>query len=311
MVGPSAKKSAFDYLKEKYETSTSLICRTLNLSRSTKYRKVVKDDSEVESKLKALAEQYSTRGFDWYYMKIRLEGLKWNRKRVLRVYRKLNLKMRRKHKRRINRPKIEALSQPIMPNITWSMDFMSDSLEDGRQVRVLTVIDDYNRQCLKLECGISIPSDRVIRALNVVIEERGIPKSIRTDNGPEFTSNKFAQWCEKNQIKHESIQPGKPYQNGYIERFNRTYREDVLDAYVFEGIKELQIVSESWQIQYNTGHPHQSLNGMTPVGFEYSRHKEIAAYEKVKSKMNDSLQSSDLTYSPPAIKRRLHEIQME
>ena len=308
MVGPCAKRHAFDYLYSSYDTSKSLVCRTLDLYRSTQRRQSTKDDSEVEQKLIELSRKYSRRGVDWYYLKIRQQGHKWNRKRILRVYRKLNLKLRRKSKKRINRPYTERLSQPLHPNVTWSMDFMSDSLEDGRKVRILNIIDDYNRESLAIEVGISISSERVTRILDWVIELKGKPERIRTDNGPEFTSHHYMLWCEINGIRAKHIQPGKPNQNGYVERFNRTYREDVLDAYLFESISQLQVMSNKWQEDYNYGHPHQSLKGMTPIGFKYSRRKIIKDYETVKAKINDELiSSSALTASTSSMGWTLSE----
>ena len=273
-------------LMKKYHVSRRIVCEVVKLGRSTTYRKTLRDDKDVEDKLIKLARQYPTRGLDWYFSLLRSEGFKWNRKRVLRVYRELGLVKRRKHKKRINRPYAEGLSQPIIPNVTWSMDFMSDALEDGRTVRILNIIDDYNRQCLCIECGISISSEYVTRILDEQIELRGKPDSIRTDNGPEFISYHYKGWCKEHGIEAKYIQPGKPNQNGYIERFNRTYREDVLDAYIFERLSQLRVVSQKWQQQYNTAHHHQSLRGMTPLAFEYSRNKIIDAYESVKVKMN-------------------------
>lgn len=306
MVGPCAKREAFDYLLEKYERSGRQICRTLSLYRSTQRRKSTKDDSEVEEKLVMLAKQYPRRGVNWYYLKIRQQGLVWNRKRIIRVYRKLNLKMRRKHKKRINRPYKRGVTQPLYPNVTWSMDFMSDALEDGRKTRVLNVIDDFNRECLRIEIGVSICSERVTRILDWIIELRGKPDQIRTDNGPEFTANHYMNWCEENKIEPIFIQLGKPNQNGLVERFNRTYREDVLDAYLFNSIEQLQIISEKWQNEYNYGHPHQSLLGKSPMEFKYSRRKAIEAYETVKAKMNGSSEPA-LTISTPSINAPLSE----
>ena len=120
---------------------------------------------------------------------------------------------------------------------------MSDSLEDGRKVRILNIIDDFNRESLAIEVGISISSERVTRILDWIIELKGKPENIRTDNGPEFTSHHYLQWCEANDINPNHIQPGKPNQNGYVERFNRTYREDVLNAYLFESLSQLQVMS--------------------------------------------------------------------
>lgn len=259
------------HLKEKYQVSIQLLCRTLNFNRSSWYYQSIRDDSGVENKLKSLAQSYPTRGFDWYYLKIRSEGLFWNRKRVLRLYRKLKLGLRRKHKKRLNRPYRYALAQPLAPNFTWSMDFMSDVLEDGRKVRILTIIDDYNREALAIEVGLSTQSQRVIRILERLIFEKGKPASIRTDNGPEFTSHQLADSCQDKRIEQWFIQSGKPSQNGYIERFNRTYREDVLDAYIFEDMESLRIVSSQWLENYNQGHPHQALGGRSPLDFKVYR----------------------------------------
>lgn len=310
MVRPCTKRQAYHYLSENYTASKSLICKTINLYRSTLKRVSTKDDSETEIKLKQLAQQYPRRGMDYYYGKIRMQGLIWNRKRVRRVYNKLGLKMRRKHKRRLNRPYTEGLSQPIFPNVTWSMDFMSDCLEGGRKLRVLNIIDDYNRECLAIEIGVSICSQRVTRVLDWVIELRGKPQGIRTDNGPEYTSHHYIDWCKQRQIEPIHIQPGKPNQNGFIERFNRTFREDILDAYIFDSVSQLQLKAELWKTEYNTGHPHQALGRMSPIGFDNSRRKVIDAYETVKVKLNDSNEST-LTISTTSIGQKLHELSME
>jgi len=310
VVKPSVKRSIANYLKYSYHGSTRTVCRTLGLQTSTYYRKSTKDDSEVEAKLQALAKRYPTRGIDWYYGKIRQEGLVWNRKRVLRVYRKLNLGLRRKHRKRINRPYKEGLSQPIAPNVSWSMDFMSDALEDKRRIRILNIIDDYNREALALRVGISFPADRVIRVLEELRQTKGLPSQIRVDNGPEFISYKLKDYCKTNGIHLAYIQPGKPNQNGYIERFNRTYREDVLDAYIFERISQVQILSDKWSKEYNHGHPHQSLNRMSPVAFKHHRHKVIDAYDLIKAKMNGSTEPA-LTKSTPSMIKGLRDFKMD
>jgi len=301
VVKPSTKRTVYKYLKEKYNASKRLICDTINLYRSTLDRESTKDDTETENKLNELADRYPTRGMDHYYGKIRMEGLIWNYKRVRRVYLKLGLKLRRKHKRRINRPYKEALCQPLYPNVTWSMDFMSDALEDGRKIRVLNIIDDYNRESLSITVGISMSSERVTRILDELVELKGKPQGIRTDNGPEFTSVNYITWCETNNIVAKFIQPGKPNQNGYVERFNRTFREDVLDAYIFTSIRQMQMKADLWKEEYNNGHPHGSLGRLSPVAFKYSRSKFIDASDKVKAKMNGSLRSPALTLSPPSM----------
>jgi putative transposase len=238
----------------------------MDLDRSMFYYRSTRDDTAVEEKLLAYSVQLSTRGFPEYYKRIRKEGLVWNHKRVRRIYKKLGLAMRRKTKRRLpQRPK-EPLLQPIQPNVTWSMDFMHDSLASGRRFRTLNIIDDYNREVLALEVGYSFPAEHVVRILTQLVEWRGKPLGIRTDNGPEF-QKVYEAFCEDHQITPIKIQPGKPVQNGYVERFNRTYREDVLDAYWFDNLQEVRQVTEHWVDDYNNNHPHAGLGGMTPKEF--------------------------------------------
>ena len=142
---------------------------------------------------------------------------------------------------------------------------MSDALSDGRKIRVLNVTDDYNREALTIEAALSFPSHRVIRTLEMLEEEYGLPKHIRVDNGPEFISNQLKAWCEKKKIKLKFIQPGKPAQNAYIERFNRIFREDVLDAYWFEDLEQVRIIAEQWRLDFNQNHPHSALKGLSPI----------------------------------------------
>ena len=223
-----------------------------------------RNDDEVIEKLNELSEKFPTRGFEEYFGKIRLAGLKWNRKRVLRVYRIMNLKMRRKRKRRLPARIKEALAVPNQLNETWSIDFMSDTLENGRKFRVLNVIDDHNREALINEAYYSIPAERLVESLKRLMHFRSKPKRIRTDNGPEFISKTFVRFCNEQGIELQYIQPGKPAQNAYIERLNRTFREDVLDAYLFQNIQEVNALAFEWQIEYNQNHPHKSLNGLSP-----------------------------------------------
>lgn len=223
-----------------------------------------RDDGPVIDKLTNLSEKHSTRGFDNYFGRIRAEGLLWNHKRVKRVYNLMGLNLRRKRKRRLPERVKEPLFQPEEINQVWSMDFMSDALTSGRKVRTLNVIDDFNREALAIEVDSSLPAERVVRVLENIITWRGKPKAIRVDNGPEFLSAVFRGFCKNNEIRIQYIQPGKPEQNAYIERFNRTFREDVLDAYLFTTISEMRIITKNWMQDYNANHPHQSLGGKSP-----------------------------------------------
>ena len=245
--------------------SVGRACRVIGLQRSLWYYQSRKNDAALIGRLTELAEMLPTRGFDKYYSIIRLEGLKWARSRVLRVYREMKLCRRRKHKRRLPARVKEPLQKQSEPNCSYSMHFMSDSLVSGRKLRILKVVDDCTRESLAVWCDYSIPGEKVVEVLEQIILERGKPKQIRVDNGPEFTGKVFTRWCDENLITIKYIQPGRPMQNAYIERLNRTFREDVLDAYLFETLEEVRILSDEWQYKYNNLVPHDSLGGKTPV----------------------------------------------
>lgn len=251
-------------------TSVGRACRVMSLQRSVWYYRNTKDDSEIIEKLTHLADQFPTRGFDKYFAIIRNEGIKWARSRVLRVYRAMKLCRRRKHKRRIPARVRQPLQKQFVPNYSYSMDFMSDSLTSGRKLRILKVVDDCTRESLAVWCDYSIPGEKVVEVLEDIIGQRGKPNQIRVDNGPEFTSKSFMSWCNKQSIIIKYTQPGRPMQNAYIERLNRSYREDVLDAYLLETLEDSRILSDEWQYKYNYLLPHESLNDKTPVMFRES-----------------------------------------
>jgi len=198
------------------------------------------------------------------YDRLRIEGHPWNHKRVYRVYTSLKLNLRRKHKRRLPHRPAVPMSIPLAPNQMWSMDFMNDSLYDGRKVKIFNVLEEFNRQALCMEVDTSINSKRVIELLDRLIEKHNKPLSIRTDNGPEFMSNIFLDWCHRRKIYHQFIQPGKPVQNSLVERFNGSYRKEILDAYIFYSLNEFRLVTENWKNEYNQYRPHDSLKGLTP-----------------------------------------------
>ena len=239
-----------------------------------------KDDTEVIDKLIEMSEIKPNRGFDYYYHRIRKQGFIWNRKRVLRVYRLLGLSMRRKSRKRLPARVKTPLDQPSQPREVWSMDFMSDSLLTGRSFRVLNIIDDYNRQALCTTPDFSMPAIRVVSHLKQTIEVYGRPLEIRVDNGPEFLSKLFTQFCQTEGIEINYIQPGKPSQNGFIERFNKTFREDVLDAYLFRNIEEVKLQSELFREDYNENHPHKSLGRKSPNEYLEDFFKGASPFEK-------------------------------
>ena len=197
VVSPAVKKQMCEYLIKTYNQSVRRTCLVLSFCRSMWYYQSTRDDQPVIEKLPKLAEQLPTQGFDTYYGPLRQQGYQWSRNKVLRVYRLMQLKLRGKHNRPLPNRLKEPLETPISPNYNWSMDFMSDALSDGRKIRVFNINDDYNRQALAIEVALSFPSHRLVRVLEVLEEEYGLPNQIRTDNGPEFISKCLTNWCKK------------------------------------------------------------------------------------------------------------------
>lgn len=271
---PSVKKEVVKYLRSTFQVGVRLATKVVGISRSSWYYQSKLDDSEVIEKLNELTESHPTRGFENYYFRLRREGYKWSRNRVLRIYREMGLVRRTKRLRKLPESLKRPLHSPLQLNEVWSMDFMSDTLEDGRPFRILNVIDDCNRECLVCEGSISFPSLRVIRVLDQIAERTGYPKYLRTDNGPEFLSKDYKEWAEKNHVICVYSAPGKPMQNGFVERFNRTFREDVLDAYLFNSTNQFNVISEYWKDDYNNNHPHESLGRMSPKDFQ-NRHQPL------------------------------------
>jgi putative transposase len=226
--------------------------------------------------LKHLAEEKPRWGFKKMYAYLRnQQNISWNHKRVYRVYCEMKLNLRVKPKKRLPKRKANPLSQPDMANLSWSLDFTSDSLSSGRAFRTLNIIDDFNREVLWIEVDTSLPAIRVIRTLEMIAFWRGYPKQIRLDNGPELISHKLAQWAAAHDVKLAFIQPGKPTQNAYIERFNRTYREDVLDAYIFSSLREVRDITEEWMDDYNTTRPHEALRNLSPFQYAIQHAKSV------------------------------------
>lgn len=204
-------------------------------------------------------------GFGLCFLYLRnVKGYRWNHKRVYRIYRALELNLRIKPKKRLVREKPRPLIAPQTINETWSMDFMHDSLSDRRSFRLLNVNDDFNREGLGIEVDFSLPAERVIRTLEQIIEWRGKPAAIRCDNGPEYISATLTGWAERQGIQLAYIQPGKPQQNAYIERYNRTVRYDWLSQYLFDTIEEVRDFATRWLWTYNNERPNMALGGITP-----------------------------------------------
>ena len=248
--------------------SVALACRTFGIS-ETCYRydpKLSDENARIADLLLGLTQAHRTWGFGLCFLYLRnVKGHPWNHKRVYRIYLELELNMRIKPRKRLTRERPQELAVPLEPNVMWSMDFMADRLEDTRTFRLLNVLDDFNREGLGIEVDFSLPTTRVIRSLDRIIEWRGRPGAIRVDNGPEYISGKLLAWAQRRGIALHHIQPGKPQQNAYIERYNRTVRHEWLGQYNFATITEVQNKATRWLWTYNNERPNMGLGGITPA----------------------------------------------
>ncbi len=244
-----------------------LACEIFSVS-ETCYRYEAKrnhENEQIADWLLRLTDNHRTWGFGLCYLYLRnVKGFVWNHKRVYRIYKELELNLRIKPRKRMNREKPEPLTVPQAINEVWSMDFMHDQLTCGRSFRLLNVIDDFNREALGIEIDFSLPSERVIRALEQIIEWRGKPLAIRCDNGPENISGTIQRWAEQVGIAFQYIQPGKPQQNAYVERFNRTVRYEWLSQYYWTDLDEVRDFATQWAWFYNHERPNMALDGFTP-----------------------------------------------
>lgn len=257
-----------EQLRQEHRLSARQACRALGLARSTlAYKPASRDDSAVIEAILAYVQRNPRHGFGLLYATFRSQGKPWGKTLLWRVYCDLKLNLPRRGKKRLPERIKEPLQVPSAANETWSADFMADALWNGGRFRTFNVIDDFNREALRIEIDRGLPAARVIRVLNELLEIRGKPKRIRLDNGPELVSKALADWASQSGIALQFIQPGKPTQNAYIERFNRTYRTEVLDCYIFETLNEVRRMTADWMHRYNHERPHESLGLIPPARY--------------------------------------------
>lgn len=242
----------------------------MGIHKSFFYYESTKDDSEVEAAIRQKAE-IANEGFWKIFRLLRKDGHPWNHKRVLRVYRGIRFNKRKPPRKRLPARVKNPLATPEQENVTWSMDFVTDVLQGNRKFRVFNVIDDGDRVAVAQKVAHSIPASRLIRFMEEIIWEKGKPNNIRCDNGPEFISHEFRNWCKGNGINLLYTQPGCPTQNGYVERFNGSYRRAVLDAYIFRTLDDVREITEKWMDYYNNERPHDALNNLAPMEYRLAR----------------------------------------
>ena len=240
----------------------------LSFSKSSYYyERVPKDDTPLIDALNILVDKHPRNGFWLLFNRLRKQGFTWNHKRVYRIYKALGLNFKKRTKQRIPARIKYPLQDLYQPNEQWSMDFMSDKLFDGKRYRILNIMDEFNRELIEFEVETSLPSLRVIQALQRAVDFRGKPQSIRVDNGPEFISHKLEQWCYIHGVELKFIQPGSPTQNSRMERLNGSMRRELLNAYLFETLYEVKIVLKDWAYDYNYHRPHSTLGKLSPIEY--------------------------------------------
>lgn len=253
-----------------HERPLSRSCDCVGLSRAAWYAPPLDwtvRDAELIASLARLVEERPSRGFWKCCAQLRRARPDWNHKRIYRVYKAMRLNIRRAAKRRLPKRERVALHVPHLPDTVWSMDFMSDALACGRRFRTFNIVDDFNREALHIEVDTSINSARLVRVFEQIKRDHGLPQVLRSDNGPEFLGETFTAWAKANGVAIRYIQPGKPNQNAYIERFNRTFREEVLDQHLFARLDDVREAAHWWMLDYNQARPHDSLGGMTPAEY--------------------------------------------
>ncbi len=269
MVSPQAKRQAVDVLMEERGLGVTRACGLVGISRSLYRYRRQPDPAALVARLRELAAVKRRYGYRRLHVLLRREGFAVNRKRVQRLYREAGLTVRRRKRKRIGPVERHPLQKPVAANISWSMDFVSDGLADGRRLRCLNIVDDCTRECLAIEVDTSLTGKRVVAVLDRLVEQRGAPQSITVDHGPEFEGQALDAWAYRYGIRLAFIRPGKPVENAYIESFNGKFRDECLNEHWFVTMDHARRLIERWRIEYNTERPHSSLGNLTPD--EYAR----------------------------------------
>ena len=270
MVSPQVRREAVDALMRERGFGVTRACGLVRISRSLyRYRSTRPECAELKARISEIAEAKRRYGYRRIYIRLRREGWAVNRKRVYRLYREAGLLVRRRKRKRIGLVERKPLPKPAAANISWSMDFVSDGLADGRRLRCLNIVDDCTRECVAIEVDTSITGTRVKAVLERLADTRGLPKSITVDHGPEFEGQVLDAWAYERGVQLSFIRPGKPNENAYIESFNGKFRDECLNEHWFVTMAQARRVIEAWRIEYNTERMHSSLGNLTPE--EYAR----------------------------------------
>ena len=268
MVNPAAWRATAQHLIGEYAISERRSCRVLKMHRSTyRYRAQARNDESLRQAIRALAERKHRWGCPLITDRLRLEGWKDNHKRIERIYQEEKLQVRKRSRKKHAGKERVPLPVPTGINQVWAMDFMSDTVGYHRKMRLLTVLDVYSRECLRIEVDTSLGGVRVARILEELREQRGLPAGIMVDNGPEFSGRALDAWAYARDVKLRFIEPGKPQQNAFIESFNNTLRNECLNENCFVDLEDARRLTEEFRMEYNTERPHSSVGRIPPESY--------------------------------------------
>jgi len=268
MVTPDAKREAVAHVVQEHGVSQRRACEVLSVDRSSmRYRSIRSDDACIREAMKKVASERRRFGYRRIHIMLDRQGIIMNLKKLRRLYREEKLTVRKRGGRKRALGTRRPLALPSRSNERWSLDFVSDAFTDGRRFRVLAVVDDFTRECLCLVADTSLSGHRLARELDTLIAKRGKPKTIVSDNGTEMTSMAILKWCQHTHIEWHYIAPGKPMQNGFIESFNGSFRDECLNETLFSSLGQARATITSWREDYNVNRPHSSLGNITPSEF--------------------------------------------
>jgi putative transposase len=268
MVSPQVKREAVNVLMEERGFGVTRACGLVQISRSLfRYRSRRPECAKLRDRIGEIAAAKRRYGYRRVHVLLRREGWAVNRKRTYRLYREAGLAVRRRKRKRIGPFERKPLPKPLVANLSWSMDFVSDGLVDGRRLRCLNIVDDCTRECVAIEVDTSITGTRVRSVLERLADTRGLPRAITVDHGPEFEGQVLDAWAYERCVHLSFIRPGKPNENAYIESFNGKFRDECLNEHWFVTMAQARRDIEAWRVEYNTERPHSSLGNLTPCEF--------------------------------------------
>jgi putative transposase len=268
MVSPQARREAVTVLMTERDFGVTRACGLLQISRALyRYQSRRPECAGLRERIAEIAALKRRYGYRRIHVLLRREGWRVNRKLTYRLYRQAGLAVRRRKRKRIGPFERKPLPKPTEANRSWSMDFVSDGLADGRRIRCLAIVDDCTRECVALEVDTSITGTRVKAVLERLADTRGLPRSITVDHGPEFEGQVLDAWAYRSNVQLSFIRPGKPNENAYIESFNGKFRDECLNEHWFVTMVQARRSIENWRIEYNTERPHSSLGDLTPEEF--------------------------------------------